>query len=83
MHINVMQLESSRLVQDAVKDHPLAPYFVLSVARGPDVAKVRSVTGICMPGKGWPAWDVMGLAGKNSVELGPVGLGWLVSAGTS
>jgi hypothetical protein len=42
----VMQLRSKRRDKDPEKDRPLTPHFVVSVARGPDVAKVRSVTEI-------------------------------------
>jgi hypothetical protein len=47
LHINVeavMQLRSRRRDQDPEKDRPLTPHFIVSVARGPDVAKVRSLT---------------------------------------
>jgi hypothetical protein len=50
IHINVqavMQLRSKRRDQDPEKRRPLTPHFVVSVARGPDVAKVRSVTELC------------------------------------
>jgi hypothetical protein len=50
LHINVqavMQLRSKRRDQDPDKDCPLTPHFILSVARGPDVAKVRSLTDLC------------------------------------
>jgi hypothetical protein len=43
----VMQLRPSSRDQDPEKDRPLTPHFVLSVARGPDVTKVRSLTEIC------------------------------------
>jgi hypothetical protein len=43
----VMQLLSKRRNQDPEKDCPLTPHFVVSVARVPDVAKVRSLTEIC------------------------------------
>jgi hypothetical protein len=43
----VMQLRSKRRGQDPEKDRPLTPHFVVSGARGPDVAKVRSVTDLC------------------------------------
>jgi hypothetical protein len=43
----VMQLRSKRRDQYPEKDRPLTPHFVVSVARGPDVAKVRSLTEIC------------------------------------
>jgi hypothetical protein len=43
----VMQLRSQRRDQDVEKDRPLTPYFIVSVARGPDIAKVRSLTELC------------------------------------
>jgi hypothetical protein len=46
LHINVqavMQLRSKRRDQNPENDRPLTPYFIMSVARGPDVAKVRSL----------------------------------------
>jgi hypothetical protein len=43
----VMQLRSKRRDQDPEKDGPLTPHFVVSVARGPDVPKVRSLIEIC------------------------------------
>jgi hypothetical protein len=43
----VMQLRSKRRNQDPEKDCPLTPHFVVSVARGPDVANVPSLTEIC------------------------------------
>jgi hypothetical protein len=43
----VMQLRSKRRYQDPEKDRPLTPHFIGSVARGPDVAKVRSLTDLC------------------------------------
>jgi hypothetical protein len=43
----VMQLLSERRDQDPEKDHPQTPHFVLSVARGPKQAKVRSLTELC------------------------------------
>jgi hypothetical protein len=36
-----MQLRSKRRDQDPEKDRPLTPHFVVSVARGPVVSKVR------------------------------------------
>jgi hypothetical protein len=42
-----MQLRSRQREQDAEKDRPLTPHFIVSVARGPDVAKVRTLTEIC------------------------------------
>jgi hypothetical protein len=50
LHIQVqavMQLRSQRREQDAEKDCPLTPHFIVSVARDPDVAKVRSLTELC------------------------------------
>jgi hypothetical protein len=47
LHINVeavMQLRSKRRDQDPEKDRPLTPHVIVSVARGPDVAEVRSLT---------------------------------------
>ena len=43
----VMQLHSGRRDQDPSKDHPLKPHFFLSVVRGPEVSKVRSITDLC------------------------------------
>jgi hypothetical protein len=45
LHIRVqavMQLRSKRLGQDPERDRPLTPHFIVSVARGPDVAKVQT-----------------------------------------
>jgi hypothetical protein len=42
----VTQLRSGRRDQDPTKDRPLTPHFIVSVARGPEVSKVRSVTEI-------------------------------------
>jgi hypothetical protein len=50
LHINVqavMQLRSKRRDQDPEKDGPLTSHFIVSVARGTDVAKVRSLTDLC------------------------------------
>jgi hypothetical protein len=50
LHINVqavMQLRSKRRDQDPEKDRPLTPHFIVSVAQGPDLAKVRSLTDLC------------------------------------
>jgi hypothetical protein len=50
LHINVqavMQLRSKRRDQDLGKDRLLTPHFIVSVARGPVVAKVRSLTELC------------------------------------
>jgi hypothetical protein len=43
----VMQLRFSRRDQDPTKDRPPPPHFIVSLARGPEVAKVRSLTGLC------------------------------------
>jgi hypothetical protein len=43
----VMQLRSRRRDQDAEKERPITPHFIVPVARGPDVAKVRSLTELC------------------------------------
>jgi hypothetical protein len=50
LHIQVqavMQLRSQRRDQDAEEDRPLTPHLIVSVARDPDVAKVRSLTELC------------------------------------
>jgi hypothetical protein len=43
----VVQLRSGRRDQDPAKDRPLTPHFIVSVARGPEVSKVRSITELC------------------------------------
>jgi hypothetical protein len=43
----VMQLRSGRRDLDASKDRPLTPHFIVSVARGPGVRKVRSLSEVC------------------------------------
>jgi hypothetical protein len=43
----VMQIRSRRQDQDAEKDRPLTLLFILSVARGPEFAKVRFLTELC------------------------------------
>jgi hypothetical protein len=43
----VMQLRSGRRDQDAIRDRPLNPHFVVWVARGPEVQKVRSLFELC------------------------------------
>ena len=43
----VMQLRSRRRDQDAAKDRPLTPQFIVSVLRGPDVTRMRSLTELC------------------------------------
>jgi hypothetical protein len=42
-----MQLRSGRRDQDGAKDRPLTPHFIVSVLRGPDVTRVRSLTELC------------------------------------
>jgi hypothetical protein len=43
----VMHLRSKLRDQDPEKDRPLTPHYVVSVARGTEVAKVRSLTELC------------------------------------
>ena len=43
----VMQLRSGRRDQDPAKDRPGTPHFIVSVARGPEVSKVRALTELC------------------------------------
>ena len=43
----VLQLRSDRRNQEADKARPLTPHFIVSVPRGPEVAKVRSLTELC------------------------------------
>jgi hypothetical protein len=43
----VLQLRSGRRDQEASKARPLAPYFILSVQRGPKVARLRSLAELC------------------------------------
>jgi len=43
----VMQLRSARRNQDTAKDRPPTPQFIVSVARGPEVTTVRSLTELC------------------------------------
>jgi len=40
----VLQVRWGRRDQEAAKDRPLNPHFIASLARGPDVVKVRSLT---------------------------------------
>jgi hypothetical protein len=42
-----MQLRSGRRDQDPAKDRPPTPHFIVSVARGPEVSRVRSLTELC------------------------------------
>jgi hypothetical protein len=43
----VMQHRSGRRNQDLDKDHPPTPNFIVTMARGPEVTKVRSLTEPC------------------------------------
>jgi PAX-interacting protein 1 len=43
----VLQLRSGRRDQETAKARPLTPHFIVSIARGPEVAKVRSLTELC------------------------------------
>lgn len=43
----VMQLCSGRRDQDAAKDSPLTPHFIVSVPRDPDVMRIRSLSELC------------------------------------
>jgi len=43
----VTQLRSGRRNPDPAKDRPPTPHFIVSVARGPEVSKVRSLTELC------------------------------------
>jgi hypothetical protein len=43
----VMQLRSGRRDQDPTKDRPFTPHLIESVARGPEVDKVRYITELC------------------------------------
>jgi PAX-interacting protein 1 len=43
----VLQLRSRRRAQEADKTRPLTPHFIVSVERGPEVAKVRFLTELC------------------------------------
>jgi len=43
----VLQLRSGLRDQETAKAHPLTPHFIVTVARGPEVAKVRSLTELC------------------------------------
>ena len=44
---SVLQLRSGRRHQGAAKNRPPTPYFVVSVATGPDVQQVRSLSELC------------------------------------
>ena len=43
----VMQLRSGRRDHNPEKDRPVTPHFIVTVARGPEVTKIRSITQIC------------------------------------
>jgi len=43
----VTQLRSGRRDRDPAKDRPPTPHFIVSVVRGPEVSKVRSLTELC------------------------------------
>jgi hypothetical protein len=43
----VILLQSGHHDQDPIKDPPLDPHFIVSVARGPEVSTVRSLTELC------------------------------------
>ena len=43
----VTQLRSCRRDQDPNKDHLPTPHFIVSVARGPEMSRVRSITELC------------------------------------
>jgi hypothetical protein len=43
----VTQLRSGRRDRDPTKDRPPTHHFIVSVARGPEVSRVRSITEIC------------------------------------
>jgi hypothetical protein len=45
--LGVMQLRSGRRDQDPAKDSPPTSHFIVSVARGPEVSKVQSLTELC------------------------------------
>jgi hypothetical protein len=42
-----MQLRSGRRDQNPAKDRPITSLFIVSVARGPEVSKMRSITDVC------------------------------------
>jgi len=43
----VTQLRSGRRDQNPNNDRPPTPHFIVSVARGPEVSKLRSLTELC------------------------------------
>jgi hypothetical protein len=45
--LGVIQLRSGRRDQNPEKDLPATPHFIVTVARGPEVSKIRSITQLC------------------------------------
>jgi hypothetical protein len=43
----VLQLRSGRRGQDPEKDRPATPHFIVTIAWGPDVSRVRAITQLC------------------------------------
>jgi len=43
----VMQLRSGRRDQDPTKDCPCTPHLIITVRRGPELSRVRSITELC------------------------------------
>jgi hypothetical protein len=43
----IQQLRFGRRDQDPEKDRPATPHFIVTMRRGPDVSKVRSITQLC------------------------------------
>jgi hypothetical protein len=43
----IMHLRSGRRDRDPEKDRPATPDFIVTVARGPEVTKIRSITHLC------------------------------------
>jgi hypothetical protein len=43
----IMQLRSGCRDQKPEKDRPVTPHFIVTVARGPEVTKIRSITQLC------------------------------------
>jgi hypothetical protein len=41
------QLRSGRRDRDPIQDRPPTPHFIVSVARGPEMSRVRSITELC------------------------------------
>jgi hypothetical protein len=48
-----LQLRSGRRDQDVARDRPLTPHFIVSVARGAEDQKVRSLTEFCSSRVRW------------------------------